>query len=172
MFELSDANIGTLIGGGICILSTFLTMCVERWKLKKQQDHEKFMYLSNLIDVPRMNALCDYSAQLGASFHRAPGNEFSQDKYYAAYQRAALYVSPETLMAMQAATPLLFADGRHGSLPPMTPEEKLESVEISTLSACLQREMALLYNDSALNQHARSRRKKNQKKQKSYLYHP
>lgn len=126
---MSDTLLAVLLGGGIAILPNLVLVFMERWKQHSQQKHEIRMKQIELYEVPRQNAINGYMECLGllmADFYH-PDDLL---KYFAAYEKAALYVSKETRELMLYANCLVKATWmqKGGSGPIFTLSPKIEDL--------------------------------------------
>lgn len=143
---MSDTLIGIIIGGCIGVIPSLLTVFLELIKTRTQRKHELRMRRIELIDSPRIEALLEYSRQLGALLGDELSEELTFANYNAAFQRASVFAAPDTRSAMQAVNPLLIKAWRDG-----TSSESLDLVslpEFCTLNDCLHREIYSPFADT------------------------
>lgn len=139
---MDNSLLSVIIGGCIALVPTIISVCVEPLRQRRQFQREMFLKQIDLVDKPRIEALREYAYQLGAFLAGySLDNAFSENTFMAAQSRASAFVSPETLLAMNAAYPVIMAGWNDSA--DMPTQAKLESPEIAHLMRCLNAEMAL-----------------------------
>lgn len=142
---MDSSLIGALLGGAIAAVPSIITSVLSLYAQRQQAKRDIAMKQVDLVDVPRIADLREYAYQLGAFVSNASIHDlgdFSETRFIAAHARAAAFVSPETLLAMNAAYPIIMA-GWNGSNDDMSVSQKLQSPEITNLLKCINAEMVL-----------------------------
>lgn len=142
---MDSSIISALIGGAIATAPSIITGILSLYSQHQQAKRDIAMKQVDLIDVPRIADLREYAYQLGAFVSNASIcdlSDFSENKFMAAHARAAAFVFPETLQAMNAAYPVIMA-GWNVSNDDMSVSQKLQSSEITNLLKCINAEMTL-----------------------------
>lgn len=138
----SDTLLGICFGAALAALPTVSMYIIELIRQKSQQKHELRMKRIDLLETPRLTALQDYSRLAGALIgNELDSDEFSVANFRAAHQRAAMFVSPETYDAMNAAIPVILSGWEDSA--DMSPLEKMADKRVHTLNNCLRTEMYL-----------------------------
>lgn len=158
---ITSSNIGVALGGIIGIIPTIILVRAERHREERRERHELALHKLSLIDEPRLASIREYANQLGAMMSRDAYEGYSPADYLAAYQRVAIYVSTDTLQAMQAANPIVL-DGREGLHSAYSINDKIKAPEITRLYECLNRELRLSYAETTAEPHKRRKHIKNQ----------
>ena len=143
---MSETLIGIIIGGCIGLIPSILTVVLEFCKTRAQRRHELRMQRIELIDKSRIEALLEYSRQLGALLGDELNDELTFANYNAALQRASVFAAADTRAAMQAVHPLVLAawnNGTSGNEEPLSSRD-----EFKRLNECLHREIYSPFEDT------------------------
>ena len=115
---MPDAILGVIIGGAFGLIPSVLVAVLNYRSRSEDRKHELKVKNLEVYGRNRLDAVTCYLNQFGAlfsSFYDA--KDFSYDKYFAASERAACFVSDETRSSMKKADGLIFAQSVKRDIP-------------------------------------------------------
>ncbi len=91
-YIMSDTLIAVAVGGIIGIVPTIITSFIEAWKIHTQRKHELKLKYFELYKTKKIDALLDFSFNLGFLSADTLDNESVLRKYFAAAEKAACFL--------------------------------------------------------------------------------
>lgn len=139
--KLTEAQINVIIGGVIGILPSILLYLSNLRLERSRQSHELRLKRIDLVESERLRALREYAELCGQFCIGELTLNTSTKKFISTHNNAMLYVSTETLHAMNLALPIILSSWN--DVHDNRKQSWNEVPEINVLVDCLRREMQL-----------------------------